>query len=88
MAIWRKTFIFHRDWWDMIKELDNVKKYQAIDQLCDFGFSGERPECYSPSVSAILDIAEPKIHADYARFTDYVAKKKAERNYGVTSLQN
>jgi|GEM_PF-5690339 len=72
-SVRRKTFIFYREWLDIILGLEKEEQMQAVLAIAEFALTGERPDCCA-EVDAILDKAEEKIEKDYDRFREYMRK--------------
>jgi len=70
----KRSFIFYKDWLDIVLGLQEQDQLAAVMALCDFAMTGQRPEDIPDNIDAILDHAQERVQKDYQKFLDYMEK--------------
>jgi hypothetical protein len=63
----RDGFVFYRSFYDAIRELEPELRAEVYDAICEYGFTGEMPEC-SGVVRGFLHLVKPQIDANQRRY--------------------
>lgn len=70
----KESFIFYRDWYEGMRELDASVKAELYEAIIKYALDGEMPEL-SPSAKMIFSFLMPKIERDMRRY-----EERCERN--------
>lgn len=70
----RESFIFHKDWYNAISQLDNDLRLELYDAIMKKAFYNE-PPYLSPMGSLAMSFVEPQIERDFDKWLDIREKR-------------
>lgn len=81
----RKSFIYHRMWWDMMKELPPEEVGKLFVSLCRYAFEDEHPSFDNPMEMACFSMMQKQLDRDA---DSYEKAKKRMSDGGKKGMEN
>ena len=71
----RNSFVFYKDWWDVLQELPKEQRLESYEAICNYAFGSITPD--DAIVKAITGLMRSAIDRDKQKFEDKCAKNRA-----------
>ena len=70
----RNSFVFYKDWWDVLQELPKEQRLESYEAICNYAFGSITPD--DAIVKAITGLMRSAIDRDKQKFEDKCEKNR------------
>ena len=69
----RNSFVFYKDWWQVLEDLPEEERLQAYEAICSYAFDGVVPQ--NNVIKAVTGLMRTAIDRDNKKFEDKCVEK-------------
>lgn len=70
----RSSFVFYKDWWDVLQELPKEQRLESYEAICNYAFGGITPD--DAIIKAVTGLMRSAIDRDNKKFEDKCIKNR------------
>jgi hypothetical protein len=70
----RNSFVFYKDWWEVLQELPKEQRLESYEAICNYAFGGITPD--DAIIKAVTGLMRSAIDRDNKKFEDRCEKNR------------
>ena len=70
----RNSFVFYKDWWEVLQELPKEQRLESYEAICNYAFGGITPD--DAIIKAVTGLMRSAVDRDNKKFEDRCEKNR------------